>query len=184
MEIFGFVQSKNDYCLIKKEVIGGHIELLIYVDDILVTAPTEACIQEVKKYLHDLFTIKDLGTAKYFLGIELARSSKECWSNKLTAFCDADWAGCLDTRRSLTGFCIFLGDTPISWKMKKQATVSKSTAEAEYRSLASTVCEHTWISYLLQDFKVSFPRPVPLFVAIKQQFTSQQIRCSTNGRNI
>ncbi|KAL0299252.1 UNVERIFIED_CONTAM: Retrovirus-related Pol polyprotein from transposon RE2 [Sesamum radiatum] len=70
---------------------------------------------------------------------------------------------CLDTRRSLTGFCIFLGDTPISWKSKKQATVSRSTAEAEYRSLASTVCELTWISYLLQDFTVSFPKPIPLF---------------------
>ncbi|KAL0408281.1 UNVERIFIED_CONTAM: hypothetical protein Sradi_1762500 [Sesamum radiatum] len=76
MEIFGFVQSKNDYCLLTKEVIGGHIELLVYVDEILVTAPTEACIQEVKKYLHDLFTIKYLGTAKYFLEIELPRSSR------------------------------------------------------------------------------------------------------------
>ncbi|KAL0408239.1 UNVERIFIED_CONTAM: Retrovirus-related Pol polyprotein from transposon RE2 [Sesamum radiatum] len=74
-----------------------------------------------------------------------------------------DWAGCLDTRRSLTGFCIFLGDAPVSWKTKKQATVSKSTAEAEYRSLASIVCELTWISYLLQDLGISFPKLIPLF---------------------
>ncbi|KAL0411193.1 UNVERIFIED_CONTAM: hypothetical protein Slati_3709000 [Sesamum latifolium] len=47
--------------------------------------------------------------------------------------------------------------------MKKQATVSKCTTEAEYRSLASTVCELTWISYLLQDLGVSFPKPIPLF---------------------
>ncbi|KAL0456364.1 UNVERIFIED_CONTAM: putative transposon Ty5-1 protein [Sesamum latifolium] len=74
MEVFGFVQSKNDYCLFTKEVFGGQVALLVYVDDILVTAPSESCIQQVKEYLHDLFTIKDLGTTKYFLGVELARS--------------------------------------------------------------------------------------------------------------
>ncbi|KAL0331756.1 UNVERIFIED_CONTAM: Retrovirus-related Pol polyprotein from transposon RE2 [Sesamum angustifolium] len=76
---------------------------------------------------------------------------------------NTDWAGCLDTRRSLTGFCIFLGHAPISWKTKKQATVSKSTAEAEYRSLASTVCELTWIDYLLQDLGISLKKPITLF---------------------
>ncbi|KAL0319242.1 UNVERIFIED_CONTAM: Retrovirus-related Pol polyprotein from transposon RE1 [Sesamum angustifolium] len=57
-------------------VAVSKIALLVYVDDILVSAPSESCIQEVKEYLHDLFTIKDLGIAKYFLGIELARSSQ------------------------------------------------------------------------------------------------------------
>ncbi|KAL0416136.1 UNVERIFIED_CONTAM: putative mitochondrial protein [Sesamum latifolium] len=50
--------------------------LLVYVDDILVAARTDACIEDVKQYLHHLFTIKDLGLVKYFLGIELARSSQ------------------------------------------------------------------------------------------------------------
>lgn len=73
----------------------------------------------------------------------------------LTAFCDADWAACKDTRHSVTGFCIYLGSTPISWKSKKQTTVSRSSAEAEYKSMTATVGELQWIAYLLRDFNIS-----------------------------
>ncbi|KAL0379047.1 UNVERIFIED_CONTAM: Retrovirus-related Pol polyprotein from transposon RE2 [Sesamum radiatum] len=80
----------------------------------------------------------------------------------LIAYCDADWASCVDTRRSLTGFCIFLGSAIISWKTKKQQTVSRSTAEVEYRSLASTTCELVWISNLLTDLHIPVTTPIPL----------------------
>ncbi|KAL2228858.1 UNVERIFIED_CONTAM: Retrovirus-related Pol polyprotein from transposon RE2 [Sesamum indicum] len=81
----------------------------------------------------------------------------------LQGYCDADWASCSNSRRSLTGFCLFLGPALISWKTKKQSTVSRSTAEAEYRSLAATVCELRWISYLLADFGVHVSLPISLF---------------------
>ncbi|KAL0375768.1 UNVERIFIED_CONTAM: Retrovirus-related Pol polyprotein from transposon RE2 [Sesamum calycinum] len=80
----------------------------------------------------------------------------------LTAYYDVDWVSCVDSRRSLTGYRIFLGGALISWKTKKQTTIARSTAEAEYRSLGTTVFELQWISYVLQDLRIQVPTPIPL----------------------
>ncbi|KAL0336107.1 UNVERIFIED_CONTAM: Retrovirus-related Pol polyprotein from transposon RE2 [Sesamum radiatum] len=74
MEFFGFIQSKNDYCLFTKLTNASFVALLVYVDDILIAGPSSALIAEVKQYLDQLFTVKDLGVAKFFLGIEIPRS--------------------------------------------------------------------------------------------------------------
>lgn len=81
----------------------------------------------------------------------------------LKAFCDSDWATCKETRKSITGYCITFGPCLISWKTKKQNTVSKSTAEAEYQSMCTTACEIRWISYLLTDFEMPPPTPIKMF---------------------
>jgi hypothetical protein len=67
----------------------------------------------------------------------------------LTAFCDADWAECPDDRRSTIGFTVFFGPNIICWSSKKQTTVSRSSTEVEYRSMAVTTAELTWIQNLL-----------------------------------
>jgi len=73
---------------------------------------------------------------------------------QLNAFSDSDWASCPTTKRFVTGFCVFLGSSLISWKSKKQNTVSRSSSEAEYRALATTTCELQWIHYLFQDLYI------------------------------
>jgi hypothetical protein len=69
----------------------------------------------------------------------------------LSAYSDADWAGCPDSRRSSSGYCVFLGDNLVSWSSKRQTTVSRSSAEAEYRAVAHAVAETCWLRQLLQE---------------------------------
>jgi hypothetical protein len=70
------------------------------------------------------------GTIDY--GIRIIKSA----SHSLVAYSDADWGGCPDSRRSTSGYCVFLGDNLLSWSSKRQPTVSRSSAEAEYRGVA------------------------------------------------
>lgn len=79
---FGFLQSNNDPSLFTLNLNSGFVALLVYVDDILVTESDKALTQEVKQFLSTRFKIKDLGPLKYFLGIEVARSSAGIYLNQ------------------------------------------------------------------------------------------------------
>lgn len=82
---------------------------------------------------------------------------------QLIGFSDVDWAGYADTRRSISDQCFFIGNSLISWRMKKQLTVSRSSSEAEYRVLAATTCEMQWLVYLLNDIQVTTSKLLALY---------------------
>lgn len=85
-------------------------------------------------------------------------------SNDLvTAYCDADWASCAITRKFVTGYMVKIGKSLVSWKAKKQTTVSRSSAEAEYRSLATTVSELVWLLGMLKEVGVEIQLPVQIY---------------------
>ncbi|GJW60704.1 hypothetical protein Tco_0110039 [Tanacetum coccineum] len=73
----------------------------------------------------------------------------------LEAFVDADWAKCLATKKFVTGFCIKLNGSLVSWKSKKHITLSRSSieVEAKYRAMASVTFEVTWVLKVLNDLK-------------------------------
>lgn len=82
---------------------------------------------------------------------------------KLETYSDVDWECCVDFRKSLTSYCIFLGSCLISWKTKKQTTIARSSAKAEYRALATTILELLWITYVLRDFKIKVSYPISFY---------------------
>ena len=89
------------------------------------------------------------------MGLQFASDS----DSSLKAFCDSDWAGCSETRRSTCGFCTMIGSNLISWSAKRQDSVSRSSKEAEYRCLSDTAAELSWIRDLLQE--LGFPSMQP-----------------------
>ncbi|RVW31819.1 Retrovirus-related Pol polyprotein from transposon RE1 [Vitis vinifera] len=84
-------------------------------------------------------------------------------TTQLKAFADADLVACKDSRRSISGFCIFLGNSLVSWKSKKQNTVPRSSAEVEYRAMANVTCELVWLLSLLRDFSIEHKQPEILY---------------------
>ncbi|GJW48339.1 ribonuclease H-like domain-containing protein [Tanacetum coccineum] len=151
--------------------------LLLYVDYIVLTASSEGLLQRIIGSLHQEFAIRsddgdpvsDLtlyrslagslqyltftrpdisyaGTLNY--GLQLFSSS----TIDLVSYFDADWAGCPTTRRSTSGYCVFLGNNLLSWSAKRQPTLSRSSAEAEYRGVANVVAaENCWLRNLLRE---------------------------------
>lgn len=81
---------------------------------------------------------------------------------QLTGYSDSDHAGCPLTRRSLIGYLVKLGNSPVSWKTKKQDKVSRSSAEAEYRAMAMTCQELMWVKEVLLSLGISHDQPMHL----------------------
>lgn len=116
-------------------------------------------VQQICLYMHDprephLHALKRIlryirGTIDHGLMIHVSPT------DGLIAYSDADWGGCPSTRRSTSGYCVFLGDNLISWSSKRQHVVSRSSAEAEYRGVANAVAETCWLRNLLRELHTS-----------------------------
>ncbi|GAA0147505.1 transmembrane signal receptor [Lithospermum erythrorhizon] len=223
-------QSYSDYSLFTYSKKATRLNVLVYVDDLIIPGNNRADSVAFKEYLHTCFHMKDLGKLKYFLGIEVAwsregiflcqqkyaldiiseagllgskpvifpmeqnqklglstihtlsqflqKQKEDHWvaslrvvrylkgspgqgvllqrenTRVLQGWCHSDWAACPTTRRSVTGWIVFLGSSLVSWKSKKQDTFSLSSAEAEYRAMAKLTCELKWMQGLLECLDV------------------------------
>jgi len=74
-------------------------------------------------------------------------------SNTLTTYTNADWGGCPDTKRSTSGFCVYLGDNLVCWSAKRQPILSCSSVEAKYRGVANVVAESCWLRNILLELQ-------------------------------
>ncbi|KAM0072744.1 putative RNA-directed DNA polymerase [Helianthus debilis subsp. tardiflorus] len=114
-------------------------------------SPTVNHWSAVKRILRYLRVTSDFGLLLHHKSASLLHAYTDA---SLTAYSDSDWAGCPDDRRSTGGFAIYLGNNLVSWAARKQKTVSRSSTESEYKALADTVAELTWLEKLLRELCV------------------------------
>jgi histone deacetylase 1/2 len=114
-------------------------------------APTTVHWAAVKRILRYLKQCTELG-------LKIQNSS-----TLVSAFSDADWAGNIDDRRSTGGFAVFIGSNLVSWSARKQATVSRSSTESEYKAIANATAEIMWVQTLLRELGIPSPRAARLW---------------------
>ncbi|XP_057525665.1 uncharacterized mitochondrial protein AtMg00810-like [Amaranthus tricolor] len=134
----------------KYRSLAGALQYLIFTRPDISYAVQQVCLHMHDPHDHHMLALKRIiryiqGTLH--LGLHLTPSSV----TDLVAYTDADWGGCPDTRRSTSGYCVFLGDNLLSWSSKRQPTLSRSSAEAEYRGVANVVSESCWLRNLLLE---------------------------------
>ncbi|KAI5329222.1 hypothetical protein L3X38_028619 [Prunus dulcis] len=138
--------NENEY----RQIVGSLLYLTATRPDIMFASSLLA------RFMHNP-TRKHMGTAKRVLryiqgtldfGIEFIKGK----SATLIGYCDSDWAGSEDDRRSTSGYAFTLGSGMFSWASIKQNTVALSTAEAEYVSAAEATSQAKWLRFVLEDF--------------------------------
>eukprot|EP00253_Pinus_taeda_P026196 PITA_26196 len=137
----GFSKCHSDNTVYTKKEGKSLIILVLYVDDLILTGSDPNLINHVKSSLKKKFEMRDLGHLHYFLGLQVLQSKEGIFLSQsnseasplLVGFTDSDWAGDPDDRKSTASYVFILGSGPITWACKKQAAISLSSAEVEYR---------------------------------------------------
>jgi histone deacetylase 1/2 len=80
-------------------------------------------------------------------------------SRSIAVYSDADWAGDVGDRRSMGGHALFYGENLIAWNARKQATVSRSSTESEYKAVDNAAAELIWVEALLKELGVRQDSP-------------------------
>uniref|UniRef100_A0A3Q7EU06 Reverse transcriptase Ty1/copia-type domain-containing protein n=1 Tax=Solanum lycopersicum TaxID=4081 RepID=A0A3Q7EU06_SOLLC len=132
-----------------QRLIGKLLYLTVTRPDIAFGVNTLSQFLQQSKKSHMEAALRIVRYVKNQPGLGVLLSSNK--NTTLTAYCDSDWASCPHTRRSVTGYLVKFGDSLLTWKSKKQTTISKSSAEAEYRSMAAIVSELIWIIGLMKE---------------------------------
>ncbi|XP_070034247.1 uncharacterized mitochondrial protein AtMg00810-like [Nicotiana tomentosiformis] len=158
----GDEQLKGKY----QRLIGKLLYLTLTRPNISFAIQTLSQFMQQPKISHWEAALRVVIYVKKEPGLGILTSSQR--SNTLSAYYDADWASCPNTRRLVTGFLVKLDNSLISWKSKKQNTISRSFAKAEYRSMAWTVVELVWLTSLFKELGAQVKLPVELFCDNKE----------------
>ncbi|KAH9753973.1 hypothetical protein KPL71_015272 [Citrus sinensis] len=156
----GYRQSHSDHTMFLKHGKEDKLAVLIlYVDDIILTGNDRDEIERLKMLLTKEFETKDLGSLKYFLGIEVARSRKGIFLSQRKYILDlleeTGMLGCKPSDvRIESNHRLGATTKSITWRSKKQPVIARSSAEAEFRVMALGICELMWLRIFLMELNV------------------------------
>nr|XP_016434459.1 PREDICTED: uncharacterized mitochondrial protein AtMg00810-like [Nicotiana tabacum] len=144
-----------------QKLIGKLLYLTVTRPDISYALQTLSPFMQTPKKSHMDATICIVRYLKHAPGMGVIMRRRP--ANALVGFCDSDWAACPISRISVSGYLIKFGDSLISCKSKKQHTVSRSSAEAKYKSMAFAVDKIVWLRGLFAELGSPIHQPVIMF---------------------
>ena len=165
-----------------RSMIGSLLYLTTSRPDIMLAVGLVARYEAAPKQNHLLVVKRILrylqGTALYGLWYPKGKNFT------LTAYTDADWASCVDDRKSTSGGAFYIGESLVAWLSKKQTSISLSTSEAKYIAAAACCTQVMWMKQTLQDMKVSIDEPISIKCDNTSAIVYLKILCFTQKLSI